>query len=98
MPLPRVSHHHRDPVVTLSRRALIRRSMALGGAGLAGIVSVHGASAGPAKITQAQAKYRDAPNGPASCGKCNQFQPPSTCKLVQGAISPTGWCSLFTPK
>ena len=51
-----------------------------------------------AKLTQKEVSYQDTPKGTQQCDKCMQFQPPSACKLVEGAINPQGWCTVFQPK
>lgn len=48
------------------------------------------------KLTQAAAKYQDHPNGNDGCGACPYFQFPKSCVLVEGDISPMGWCRMFT--
>jgi len=47
------------------------------------------------KVSQSTAKYQDHPNGGNSCAACNYFRPPNAGQLVEGTISPAGWCSLF---
>jgi hypothetical protein len=32
------------------------------------------------------------------CDNCSQFEPPSSCKVVDGTISPTGWCKVYVRK
>jgi hypothetical protein len=49
----------------------------------------------PPKISQTEAQYQPMPNGMFSCAVCTFFIKPTSCKLVAGAISPTGWCKLF---
>lgn len=52
-----------------------------------------------AKISQQQAQYRGEPNGTEQCSGCLHFNADSgTCKLVEGQISPNGWCSLWAKK
>ncbi|SER09123.1 High potential iron-sulfur protein [Nitrosomonas sp. Nm51] len=57
-----------------------------------------------AKASKAQMKYQDEPNGSEKCSNCIQFIPSETpdangnCKVVQGSISPEGWCTAFAPK
>jgi hypothetical protein len=51
-----------------------------------------------AKTDKKTAKYQDHPNNGQSCAKCKYFRPPQSCQLVEGNISPGGWCSLFTAK
>ncbi len=50
------------------------------------------------KSPQASARYQDHPNGNQRCGTCQQFQPPSSCKVVAGKISPNGWCAIYAAK
>jgi len=77
----------------ISRRVLLTgTALALGAA--AATTAVLQATAGQ-KITQADAKYQGTPKGDQRCDGCISFQPPNTCKFVQGDISPSGWCQLF---
>ena len=48
------------------------------------------------KLTQAAARYQDNPKGNESCGACPFFQFPKSCVVVEGEISATGWCPMFT--
>jgi hypothetical protein len=48
------------------------------------------------KLTQAAARYQDHPKGSESCGSCPYFSAPSSCVLVEGDISPAGWCPIYT--
>jgi hypothetical protein len=50
------------------------------------------------KIKQTDAKYQKEPKGQQRCEICLQFQPPSSCKIVQGPITPQGWCQFFAAK
>jgi hypothetical protein len=50
------------------------------------------------KIKKPDAKYQDKPNGQQCCEICLNFQPPSTCKIVQGPITVHGWCQFFAAK
>jgi hypothetical protein len=50
------------------------------------------------KVKQAEVKYQDQPKGPQRCDGCVQFQPPNACKIVEGQISPNGWCEIFAAK
>jgi hypothetical protein len=80
----------------LGRRALLQ--YAAGAAGGAAILcaSPNAATAAP-KISKAAVAYQDHPDGDKRCGKCAQFQPPDACKLVEGPISPQGFCQIFMP-
>ena len=80
----------------VSRRALLQ-----GGAGTTGAAIILGATPNSAsavvKLSQKVAAYQDHPNGDKHCGKCVQFQPPTACKLVDGTVSPEGYCRFFVP-
>ena len=70
---------------------------------LAGLVIAETAPA-QAKGSKAQFKYQDSPHNGQKCSGCNFFVPGSsakangTCKLVDGSISPNGWCTAYAPK
>lgn len=66
------------------------------GAAVALLASPAAADAG--KVPKTQAAYQGAPRGDARCEKCAQYQPPSGCKIVDGAVSPLGWCTFFAPR
>lgn len=50
------------------------------------------------KMSPKAMQYRPTPNGNQRCDNCANFQAPGACKLVDGAISPAGWCILYNPK
>ena len=43
-------------------------------------------------------KYQDSPKDGQKCADCLYFQAPGSCAVVDGAISPNGWCSLYNKK
>ena len=55
------------------------------------------ASAAPAaKVSQASVQYQAQPKGEQKCSTCMHFIAESNpCKLVEGQISPEGWCVLW---
>lgn len=54
------------------------------------------APAAPAKVSQASVQYQTQPKGEQKCANCTHFEAGSnTCKLVEGEISPEGWCLLW---
>jgi hypothetical protein len=65
----------------------------------AGTAAVLGAAAGPAsaqlKVSKESVAYQDQPDGTMRCQLCAHFTPPGACQLVQGPISPQGYCRLF---
>jgi hypothetical protein len=47
------------------------------------------------KMTRQQAEYQDTPSGLFSCATCTLFEPPKSCKVVDGDVSRDGWCKAF---
>jgi hypothetical protein len=83
----------------LSRR-LILRSLALtaGGAAMLATSASLNQAAAQTKVTQKAVKYQDTPKGALRCDNCTQFEAPSSCKTVEGSISPAGWCMVYVKK
>jgi len=51
------------------------------------------------KMSKASVQYQTQPKGEQKCGGCLHFIAESnSCKLVEGQISPDGWCSLWAQK
>lgn len=51
------------------------------------------------QVSKASVNYQSKPNGAKKCSGCANFIASSnTCKRVQGAVSPQGWCGLWTQK
>jgi hypothetical protein len=84
----------------LSRRALLCDvTLAAGGAAILGSTAIaNRADAADTKAAQKLVAYQDAPKGPQRCDNCTYFEPPSSCKVVEGTISPAGWCQLYAKK
>lgn len=79
----------------LSRRLVLRSAAAAAGASVLGGAA---AAQGFAKSPQASARYQNRPNGAQRCGSCQQFLPPSSCKVVAGKITANGWCAIYAAK
>jgi hypothetical protein len=47
------------------------------------------------KMSQAEAAYQDRPKSGLTCAAYTLFRPPRSCEVVQGDISPNGWCKFF---
>lgn len=78
--------------MSVTRRVFFQASAAvLGGAGLASL----GGREASAKAAQNVVQYQDSPKGAQQCSNCKWFEAPQSCKLVDGAISPKGWCTLW---
>lgn len=51
------------------------------------------------KSSQASVQYQSQPKGDQQCAGCLHFMADSnTCKVVEGTVSPDGWCAVWTPK
>jgi len=88
------------PIFGSSRRAFIKTmGAAAAAATCGGAAAVKAQDFKPQdqkKLTQAAARYQDHPNGNEICGSCPYFVAPKSCVLVEGEISPTGWCPIYT--
>jgi hypothetical protein len=84
-----------DSFAPISRRVLFRNAAATLG-GLAVLIST-GVPA-EAKMTQQAAKYQPTPKNGQSCATCALFNAPASCNLIDGEISPTGWCNFYAKK
>jgi hypothetical protein len=88
---------------SISRREALLRVAAVPAvaAGLAASL----AAPAEAKTSQQAAKYQNKPKGNQKCSGCrfyiaNPHDPKKNgaCQVVDGVISPNGWCSLYAPK
>jgi hypothetical protein len=51
----------------------------------------------PPKMSKEGAQYQEEPLGEQKCANCTNFIADSkTCKVVEGEVSPKGWCILWT--
>jgi high potential iron-sulfur protein len=83
----------------ISRRMVLTVAANAAGA-LTGVAALVGGStsAQAAKAPQKAVKYQDMPKGEQRCDNCALFEPPSSCKTVDGTISPEGWCMIYAKK
>jgi hypothetical protein len=80
---------------TISRRQVL--TVVAGAAGAAtALIGV--STPAHAKAAQKAVKYQDTPKGEQRCDNCALFEPPSSCKTVDGTISPEGWCMVYAKK
>lgn len=87
----------------LSRRTVLRGALMMGCSLLVPAALYYSASAradsGVKKQAQSNVKYQSSPKGTSKCSGCVNFiAASSSCKLVEGKISPDGWCMLWTKK
>lgn len=79
----------------LSRRSTLLRSAACAAGAVVSLLPVREAAA---KMAQTSVAYQTTPKGDQQCSTCSLFQPPGACTLVDGTISPTGWCKFWVKK
>ena len=79
----------------LSRRTVLRRVALLAGAALTATVVRNNDALAQAKEAM---KYQDKPSGDKQCSNCLQFVAPNGCKVVDGTVSPSGYCIAWVKK
>jgi hypothetical protein len=72
------------------RRTLVRAALSGGVLGLA-----LRRAAAQQKVSQADAEYQNRPENGLTCAACSLFRQPRSCEIVEGDISPNGWCKFF---
>ena len=82
----------------VSRRNLLRSASILAGGAAVVASSLVPAAAQSGKMTQKAAEYQDGPKNGQKCLDCSFYVQPGSCKLVEGNISPVGWCKFYAKK
>lgn len=80
-----------DTKSIISRRTILKVGLGAVTVGFAGAASAQ-------KMAPSMVMYQATPKDGHQCNKCVQFEAPASCKVVEGKISPTGWCAAFAPK
>jgi hypothetical protein len=84
-----------------SRRGLLRAIAGLAGVagGLAFEASAQDAKpkAAMKKYSKERVGYRDQPYEGRTCAKCVLYAGDGNCAIVEGQVSPDGWCMQWTP-
>ena len=81
----------------VSRRRLLH-GLAVAGGGATLLASSFARPANAAQVSQKIVAYQDTPHGAQQCDNCAQFVAPSSCKVVEGTVSPQGWCKVYVKK
>ena len=81
-----------DDQTKLPRRRVLELAVLLAGAGLTASVLPAREALAQQKASKESMKYQDKPNGDKQCSNCSFFTPPNGCKIVEGTISPQGYC------
>jgi High potential iron-sulfur protein len=79
----------------ISRRIVLLRSAGCAAGAAASLLPLRQAKA---KMKQPSVEYQDTPKGDQQCSNCSLFQEPNECTLVEGNISPAGWCKFWVKK
>jgi hypothetical protein len=83
----------------MTGRPVLRRAVVLtasaGAAAWFASGAMSRARANDRKMSQKEAEYQDSPQDIRMCATCTLFEPPKSCKVVEGDISPNGWCKAF---
>jgi hypothetical protein len=80
----------------LSRRTLLSGAAFAASAAAVGLMPLRARA--QQKVAQSAAQYQASPKNGQQCSTCSHFQAPSSCQVVDGSISPNGWCALYTKK
>jgi hypothetical protein len=81
----------------ISRRRVLTVAVGVAGA-TTGAAILGTATPAHAKVAQKAVKYQETPKGDQTCENCALFEAPSSCKTVDGTISPQGWCMVYAKK
>ena len=87
-----------DDHCKVSRRSVLRQVGLLAGAVLTASVVPGKEALAQQKASKEAMKYQDKPNGDQQCSNCAQFVAPGSCKVVDGAISPSGYCIVWVKR
>jgi hypothetical protein len=82
----------------LSRRSMLRAVALLAGATLTPSIFSTGNAVAQQKVSKESVKYQDKPNGDKQCSNCLNFLPNNNCKVVEGTVSPQGYCIAWAKK
>lgn len=86
-----------DRAKRVSRRDFLYTA-AVGSLVIAGANVIASPALAVSKMQQKAVSYQQTPKGNLQCANCANFEPPASCKLVDGTISPSGWCTLYSAK
>jgi len=85
----------------LSRRRLLLAALSMSGGALLARAPESAAEQKPKATLKKRSKeavgYRDEPYEGRSCAKCVLYSGHGECVLVEGEVSPNGWCVQWTP-
>jgi len=86
-----------DHTLNPSRRSVLKRTALLAGVALTANI-LRSKEALAQKASQDAMKYQDKPDGDKRCSNCLNFIPSNGCAIVEGTISPNGYCMAWAKK
>jgi hypothetical protein len=91
----------RSIVFDRSRRGLIKALALLTGGALGDRLPVRAEDSKPKAVMKKYSKekvgYRDEPYLGRNCARCVLYSGDGVCAIVEGQVSPDGWCTQWTP-
>lgn len=88
----------------VTRRAMLEKCALVTISAIPLALALRGGPGAAAGVAKADLQYQDHPNDGGRCANCVAYVPPAdgtangTCRIVDGPISPDGWCIAFSPK
>ena len=82
----------------LSRRSMLRAVALLASATLTPRIFPTGNAIAQQKVSKESVKYQDKPNGDKQCSNCLNYLPTNSCAIVEGTVSPQGYCIAWVKK
>ena len=82
----------------LSRRSVLKGAALLASAALTAEIVPSGQALAQQKASQEAMQYHDKPSGDKRCSNCLSFIPSGSCTIVEGAVSPNGYCLAWAKK
>jgi hypothetical protein len=91
---------YKNRSAALSRRSILRKvAFTAGGTAMLGtVIGGNRVAEAQTKAAQSVVGYQATPHEGQACDTCLQFVPPAACKVVEGTISPAGWCKVYVKK
>jgi hypothetical protein len=92
-----------DTPVDHPRRKALRQGFRIAGIAVA-VLAIGANESAAAKATKNEVMYQDHRHDGKGCRECKSFIPAggnadgATCALVEGVISPDGWCTAYAPR
>ena len=81
-----------------SRRTILLRGVVCAAGAVTLIGATKNAEAAKMPPTSPAVAYQGTPKDGHQCDGCILFQAPNSCQVVDGVVSPSGWCKLWAKK